>query len=68
MLLSEMENAIKEAEAVQARADLCAKKMAKLLVGRLRAVSRGRYYSDIDVLRNLKRELQGFNAVTGEWK
>ena len=68
MLLMEMQKAIDEASNVQKRADACAGKMAQLLVGRLRSVSRGDNYWNKQALAKLKRELQDYNIRTGQWK
>lgn len=61
MKLTDMENAIEEAETILRRADMTASKMARLLTGRLRKVNTW-------ILKDLKRELKDFNAHTGEWK
>lgn len=62
MTLSEMEQAISDARAVMNRADTCADKMARLLIGRLRQVH------GYNVLKKLKAELSEYNAHTGRWK
>lgn len=62
MLLSDMEDAVRQAEADLTRADLVAGEMARLLRGRLRQVK------GYNVLKNLKAELKGFNSQTGCWK
>ena len=60
--------AIAEAEMQLRAADSAALSMAQLLVGRLRAVQRSGYYGGATALRQLKKELRGFDAVTGTWK
>ncbi len=57
----EFRDAVKEAEYTLNAADAVAEKMAKLMVGRL-------HKADVWVLRKLKRELRGFDMVTGQWK
>lgn len=66
MNYQEMTAAITDADATLRLADVKSKAFAKLLVGRLRAVS-GQWGGD-EVLRELKRELTQFNASTGQWK
>ena len=66
MKLSEMDAAIQEAETELRRADMCATKMAKILVGRLRHVAKNSYWDD--TLIKLKRELTNYNAHTRQWK
>ena len=65
MKISEMEAAINEAQAVLRRADMCATRMARLIKGRLRQVDGG---WNNGVLKDLKKELQDFNASTGQSK
>ena len=65
MQLKEMRQAISEAENTMNRADYCATDLAKLLKGRLRQVDVG--WNGFP-LKELKKELQNFNAVTGKWK
>lgn len=60
MNYSEMDTAIREAEALIRRAETFKSRMASFLCGRL-------YGINPDVLRVLKKELRGFNAQTGEW-
>lgn len=60
MTYQEMDNAVREAEAVVRRAELYKSRMARFLIGRLRGI-------DSDILRDLKKELRKFNASTGEW-
>jgi len=62
MLLSDMEDAVREAGGDLRRADMVASKMAKLLIGRLRSVD------GYHVLKDLKAELKRFNSQTGCWK
>jgi hypothetical protein len=62
MKFGELHSAIKDAENTMQMADNAANKMAGLLCGRLRKVK------PVFILRRLKRELQDFNACTGEWK
>lgn len=66
MYLGDMKKAINDAENTLMRAESCAGDLAKLLKGRLRQV--GNDYWSIDALKALKKELQSFNAVTGQWK
>ena len=49
-------------------ADLCAEKIARILVGRLRNVTSRDLYSQHNILRALKRELSEYNASKREWK
>ena len=56
-----MATAITEAKIVLSAADNHAEKLAEILTGRLRKVSEYR-------LKQLKRELASFNAITGRWK
>lgn len=60
MTYQEMDNAVREAEAVVRRAESYKSRMARFLIGRLRGI-------DPDILRDLKKELRKFNASTGEW-
>lgn len=62
MNFGEMHSAIKDAENTLKQADTACYKMAEMLSGRLRKVK------PVYLLRRLKRELQDFNANTGEWK
>lgn len=61
MTYQEMDNAVREAEAVVRRAESYKSRMARFLIGRLRGI-------DPDILRDLKKELRKFNSQTGEWK
>ena len=63
MTFDEMHQAVKDAEATRARADLHVRKMADLCAGRLRKGNVSAY-----VLKKLKRELRDFNIHTGYWK
>lgn len=58
----EIRHAVRSAEEQMRAVDNAATDMARLLSGRLSKVQ------SLYVLRALKRELQDFNAVTGEWK
>lgn len=60
MTYQEMDNAVREAEAVVRRAESYKSRMARFLIGRLRGI-------DPDILRDLKKELRKLNASTGEW-
>ena len=64
----EIHSAIQEAEHTQRAADQNAGEMARMLVGRLRAVNSHNLYSNCQILRKLKKELKDFNSHTGEWK
>lgn len=57
----EMSAALTEAETTIRAADNVANRMAYMLRGRLRRVGVG-------PLKDLKKELRGFNAHTGTWK
>lgn len=61
MNFDDMNTAIHQAKSTLNLADSFAGKMADMLVGRLRRVS-------FWTLKALKKELQSFNARTGEWK
>jgi len=56
-----MRAALQQADATQRAVDDNARKMAQMLVGRLRKV-------DVYTLKALKHELQKFDAVTRKWK
>lgn len=56
----EMRVCVTDAERTMNAADSVAAQMARVLRGRLR-------HASSDTLRALKKELQGFNAKTGEW-
>lgn len=56
-----MFKSVEEAESVMRHADRLADKMARFIVNRLRFVNSS-------TLRAIKKELQKFNSVTGEWK
>ena len=58
---NDMDQAINEAELTIRRAQLYVDKMTSFLIGRLRKVR-------TSYLRQLKKELRNFNAVTGDWK
>ena len=60
MTYQDMDSAVREAEAVIIRADSYRTRMARFLLGRLRGI-------DPDILRDLKKELRKFNAITGKW-
>jgi hypothetical protein len=60
--------AVGDAERTLRHVDQQSTKMASLLRGRLRNVGCGCMYSRKRILGSLKRELQDFNANTGEWK
>ena len=57
----EIRAAVSEAQDQLLAVDAFSVDMARMLQGRLRHVD------NPTVLRKLKRELQGFNAVTGKW-
>ena len=57
----QMRNGVSDARQVMRSADHYATSFAELLEGRLNKVSSWR-------LKKLKKELQNFNAKTGEWK
>jgi hypothetical protein len=57
----EMIGAIEDAEITLRSADNVAKRLARVLPGRLR-------HCDAYTLKRLKRELRDFNITTGEWK
>lgn len=56
-----MRQALRDARETQRAADRVAEQCAEMVAGRLRKVSQHE-------LRKLKRELQDFNATTGQWK
>ena len=60
MTYQEMNDAIREAEAIVRRAEQYKTYMARFLIDRLRGI-------DPDILRDMKKELRKFNASTGEW-
>jgi len=60
MTLTDMEQAVSEAEDTIRKSDMMATMMARLIRGRLKHVSSY-------VLKDLKRELQKFNAHTQTW-
>lgn len=61
MNYNDMFKSVEEAESVMRHADRLADKMARFIVNRLRFVNSS-------TLRAIKKELQKFNSVTGEWK
>jgi hypothetical protein len=61
MDFSDMSSAMRDAEQTQSLADQYASRMARFIVGRLKNV-------DSSELRDLKRELRGYNIHTGRWK
>lgn len=66
--VSQMKQQIEDATRVLDAAEDCAFDLADMLRGRLRAVSKSDRWGRQDILRDLKRELQDFNAVTGTWR
>ena len=61
MTFDDMSRAVEEAENTNRLLNKFVNRMARMLVGRLVAV-------DTSVLCSLKKELQGFNMHTKEWK
>jgi len=57
----QMDDAVKQAEALIKRAEQYKSRMAGFLVGRLKGI-------DPYTLQRLKKELKNFNAQTCEWK
>jgi len=49
-------------------ADMFAAELANLLKGRLKEVLQDNSYRNHELLRELKRELAGYNTRTGQWK
>ena len=68
MNYNEFITAVEDAENTQRRADIHAEAMAKMLIGRLRKVTRHDTYSQHNILADLKRELSNYNASTRQWK
>lgn len=66
MNMTEMQNAVDDAKATLARAEMLVPQMVRLIRGRLRASCRS--YSDLHVLADLKRELRDFNPQRRTWK
>ena len=66
MNFDEMKQAVDDAERTIRHVDSQSIKMALMLKGRLRLVSED--WRGVDTLKDLKRELSQFNAVTGQWK
>lgn len=56
-----MRDAVQEANATMRAADMMAKKIGYLIIGRLRKL-------DDHTLCSLKKELKNYNMHTGEWK
>ena len=57
----DMFKSVQDAEQVMRNADMLADRMARFIINRLHFVSPS-------TLRNIKKQLQKFNSVTGEWK
>ena len=64
----EFREAVEDAETTIRRADMVSNDLAKMLVGRLRSVTKSNMYSDHNVLAALKKELSEYNAKKREWK
>lgn len=64
MKLSEMKQAIDEANSELRRADMVVADMLRMCAGRLRTIHG---WSDARILVGLKRELRAFNATTRRW-
>jgi len=62
----EMNEAVDSARITLRNADYAANSISKLMVGRLRNVQDN--YQGHETLAALKKELQQYNARTGEWK
>lgn len=67
-IFDDVNQAITAARMAQRAADQAAADMAKLLVGRLRFVSKEGGWAGTRALANLKKELRDFNIHTGQWK
>ena len=63
MTFDEMTEAVEEAERTIRMADIATRKVAKLIIGRLRSIKTPSW-----VLAELKRELRDYNIHTGQWK
>ncbi len=63
MVLSEVENAVREAEMTMRNANQCVSTMAGLIAGKLRSSDVWTYTLD-----ELKKELRDYNMHTGCWK
>lgn len=63
MTYDEMKASIQASVDVMRQSQYLAKQAFEISRGRLRHM-----YLDADTLRDLKRELQDFNAITGHWK
>jgi len=63
MTYDDIRNARAEAQAAILLADRATRQAADLIMGRLRVAD-----VDASTLRELKRELQDFNMLTGKWK
>ncbi len=66
MNFNEMYKSVEAARETQRQFEFQTNKVASLLVGNLRSVSRK--YDGNEILKQLKKELSQFNAATGEWK
>ena len=67
MYLSDMEEAVRNAEATINNARTACRQMVSLLSGKLKMCDNGTYaYSEY--LKKLKKELQGFDSRKGTWK
>lgn len=68
-LFNEVQQALDRARAADYAVNEHTKEMVKLVQGRLRrAYSANATYSDLQLLRALKRELRDFDMTTGRWK
>lgn len=68
MNITELHNALTEAERLQDVFASQTHRMAKMLKGNLRNISKHGGYFGHQTLRALKKELKQYNAITGEWR
>jgi len=66
MNFNDMYRSVEDARRTQSEFENQTNKVASLLVGNLRSVSRK--HGGNEILKKLKRELADFNAATGKWK